>query len=135
MDFIENSAISCIYRMLEESKVEGQAQNKFTEDHLIDLANYLSFFGTFWGLIKRGVVQLETLDPVLAYRFLLATNNRFVQEMLLCCPGKEIAWKNIYCLHNAWRRYRIARGLCIWQEDYDLSRCEAYPGIASTGSG
>jgi len=130
-DFIENPTISRIYRLLEQSKVEKYEKNPFKESDIIDMANYLSFFEPFWALIERKVVKIGTLDPVLGYRFFLVVNNRFVQEMLLCKSGKCTAWKAIYLLHNAWKKYRTNKGQKIWNEKYDLSKTEPYKEIIS----
>jgi len=108
-------------------------ENPFSDDDLIDLANYLSYFGPFWGLIERGLVQIPMID-ILAYRFFLATNNRFVQEMLLCKPEKVKAWRVIYLLHKAWRAYRIQNGLPVWQEKSELSEAPSYSDVTSNGS-
>ncbi len=91
------------------------------------MANYLSFFGPFHDLIDRKIVHLEAIDPLLAYRFFLATNNRFMQEMLLCVEGKEVAWLAIYMLHKNWRSYRKKNEKEVWQEKkYDLSDRPAF---------
>jgi len=124
-DFITNSKICEIYKSLEESKDNKQEKNPFSEENIIDMANYLSFFGPFYGLTEKKLIKLETID-VLAYRFFLATNNRFMQEMLLCKEGKEIAWKNIYTLHKIWKEYRRNRKLDVWQEEFDLTKTPAY---------
>ena len=126
--FITNDHITRIYEMLEASKAEDQKDDPFSGSDIIDMANYLSFFGPFWGLIDRGVVKIEMID-ILAYRFFLGTNNRFMQEKLLCRLGKEMAWRNIYLLHKAWSAYRHDRGLPVWQEEFDLSKSPVYSDI------
>ncbi len=122
-NFITNENISRIYNLLEESKNDKQKDEnlfKFPDD-IIDMANYLSFFGPFWGLIERGVVHISTID-ILAYRFFLATNNRFMQDELLCRSEKVEAWRNIYLLHKVWQAYRYQNNLHVWQEKSDLSK-------------
>ena len=130
-DFINSSTISRIYQLLEASKVDKQKQNPFTDKDIIDMANYLSFFEPFYGLIQRHIVQLKTIDPILAYRFFLATNNKFFQEMLLCKSGKEVAWRDIYLLHQIWKKYRKERELDVWQEEYDLFKRDESQKIIS----
>ena len=131
--FITNEHISRIYEMLEASKECEQKNNPFSDSDLINMANYLSFFGPFWGLIDRGVVKISMID-ILAYRFFLGTNNRFMQEKLLCRPGKEKAWRNIYLLHKTWRAYRYRKKLPVWQEEFDLSKTSAYTEITNKNS-
>ena len=118
-DFITNESIFGIYRKLELSRQEGQKKNPFVEEDVIDLANYISYFEPFMGLLERRVVTIPMID-ILAYRFFLATNNRFVQELLLCNGEKTKAWYASIRLHRAWREYRLREGLPVWQEEYDL---------------
>ncbi|MEJ2635593.1 MAG: hypothetical protein P8184_09905 [Calditrichia bacterium] len=128
-NFITNEKIMAIYKRLEESKNENQQTNPFTQDDIVDLANYLSFFEPFYGLITQKVVDFSSVDQ-LAYRFFLATNNRFVQEMLLCREGKEIAWKDLYKLHYRWKQYRSHKNhFEVWQKEHDLSNCPKYQSI------
>jgi hypothetical protein len=124
MTHIDNETLANIYGRLEQSKVDEQKENPFSQDDKIEMANYLSFFEPFYELLKRNVVQIETID-ILAYRFFLATNNRFMQEMLICKAGKEEAWRNLYLLHKKWSEYRKRRGLPIWQEEHDLLKNDA----------
>lgn len=124
--FITNPDISRIYKILEESKLAKQKENPFKVDDIIDMANYLSFLGPFYDLIDRKIVHLEAIDPVLAYRFFLATNNRFMQEMLLCVEGKEVAWQAVYMLHKNWKSYRNKNKKEVWQKEYDLSKTPAF---------
>lgn len=124
-EFIKNQDIKRIYAMLEDSKNEGQQTNPFTIKDEMDMANYLCFFETFYPLVNRGVLCIRTID-ILAYRFFLAVNNRFMQEMLICKPGKETAWKDLYSLHYKWKKYRKNQ---VWQEEFDLSHNEKYREI------
>lgn len=105
-NFITNPNISKIYKKLEDSKSENQVNNPFEDEDIINMANYLSYFETFYPLITNKILKLRTIDPVLAYRFFLATNNKYMQEMLLCKKGKEPAWMNIYLLHRMWKEHR-----------------------------
>jgi hypothetical protein len=133
-DFITNSQIVRIYTLLEQSKEEGQKTNVFSEGDVIDMANYLCFFEPFKKLIDAGIIDIKTIDPIMAYRFFLATNNRFMQEMLLCKKGKEIAWAAIYGLHDEWGKYRRQKRLPVWQEESDLGNRQAATNLQRTFS-
>jgi len=122
-NFITNPNISKIYQKLEESKDDNQSENPFEKEDIIDMANYLSYFETFHSLITNKILKLNTIDPVLAYRFFLATNNKYMQEMLLCKKGKELAWLNIYLLHRIWKEHR---GGEVIQNEHELSITAAY---------
>lgn len=128
-NFISNTNLVNIYKKLEISKENGQKENPFTEDDIIDMANYLSFFEAFYELINRKVIKIPAVDH-LAYRFFIATNNKYMQKMLLCKKGKEIAWKDLYKLHALWKDYRIKHdSYTIWQAETDLSNYEKYNEI------
>ncbi len=127
--FMTNESISRIYKILEESKVEGQKENPFKRKDIIDMANYITYFDPFHSLIKRKIIKIECLDPVLAYRFFLATNNKFMQQMILCVEKKEIAWESIYKLHSFWTKYRENKKREIWQHEHALSKNKCYHKI------
>jgi len=129
--FITNESLMKIYKKLEESKAEGQKTDPFTDDEITLIANYLSFFEPFYGLLKQKVVKFSAIDQ-LAYRFFLATNNKFVQRVSLCRPGYESAWKDLYKLHHLWKKHRTEKNnLEIWQKEHDLSNCPKYEEIIS----
>ncbi|MBD3225114.1 MAG: hypothetical protein GF313_10325 [Caldithrix sp.] len=127
--FITNERLMDVYKQLETCKSNDQQTNPFTEEDVINVANYLSFFEPFYALVTQKVVNFSSIDQ-LAYRFFLAVNNRYVQEMLLCKEHKEIAWKDLYKLHHAWKQYRTRKNdFEIWQKEYDLSQCPRYKDI------
>ncbi|MDE5416818.1 hypothetical protein L3049_02275 [Labilibaculum sp. DW002] len=128
-DFMMNESMSRIYKLLEESKVEGQKENPFSQDDIIDMANYLTYFDPFYSLIERKIVKIESIDPVLAYRFYLAVNNKYMQQMLICSKDKEIAWESIYKLYSYWGKYRENLGREIWQSNHSLSKNDCYNKI------
>ena len=125
-EFITNESIVRIYKMLEESKADGQKENPFTKDDIIDMANYLTYFEPFYSLVRRKIVKIESIDPILSYRFFLAVNNKYMQEMLLCAENKEIAWEATYKLHNHWSKYREKLNREIWESEYCLSKGKYY---------
>jgi len=130
-EFMMNESMSRIYKILEESKVEGQNENPFDKDDIIDMANYITYFDPFYSLIKRKIVKIESVDPILAYRFFLAINNKYMQQMLLCADNKEIAWESIYKLHSYWSKYRVDLNREIWQSNYSLSENKCYNKIVA----
>lgn len=131
-NFITNPDLMKIYKKLEKSKSDDQSVNPFTEDDIIDMANYLAFFESFYNLIHQKVIRISAVDQ-LAYRFFLATNNKFMQEMLLCKEGKDIAWKDLYKLHELWKKYRIKNdGYTVWQQENELSNYVNYKSILAS---
>ncbi len=143
MHFISNEHIRSIYDKLERSKVKIEQFKKehkdhlscdeyeeeyLSDEHIIDMANYLSFFGPFWELIESGLIDISAID-ILSYRFFLATNNKFLQDNLLCKFEKQDVWRAIYLLHNEWRQYRKKKGLSVWEGLGDLSACSGFDEI------
>lgn len=130
-DFMANESASRIYKMLENSKNEGQQVNPFKQNDIIDMANYLTYFEPFYSLLSRKILKIESIDPVIAYRFFLATNNRFMQQMLLCVEHKESAFESIYRLHYNLVKYRKKEKKEIWQNDFTLSKNKCYKKIVA----
>lgn len=128
--FITNHKIVEVYQLLESSKEEGQKTDLFSDKNISEVANYISFFDPLDSLLERKIVNINTID-ILAYRFFLATNNKYIQESLLARQGKENAWISIYKLHKKWRDHRIENGLEYWQEEFDLSKVKVYDKLVS----
>lgn len=142
-DFITNQSINKIYKKLEESKIEiykklkkskdvKHLENPFKTNQITDIANYLSQFELLNHLLDAKVINIETIDAVLSYRFFLATNNIFVQEMLLCKEGKNDAWKQIFLLYKKWYKYRDDNNKDIILENFCLSEVSAYKNIVKS---
>lgn len=77
------------------------------------ISNYLTFFEVLNVLRKKGVLRLDTIDDLFAYRFFIAVRNR-------CVHRRKIAkgnFKNILELQNVWERYRRENGCAIYGED------------------
>jgi hypothetical protein len=126
--FIQDESMARIYKLLEESKAESQENEKFSDDDIIDMANYLTFFDPFYDLLKRGILKIETIN-LFAYRFFLAVHNEEMQRKLLCKKGKESAWLDIYKLYEKWKKYREKRDMVIYQRDFALDKCSIYQEV------
>lgn len=124
--FHSNQDIIHIYQKLELCKDLNQKTNPFTDDDIIKLSSYLSFFEPFNNLIERKIIAIKTLDKLFSYKFFLISNNKFVQEMVLCKSEKVIAWTEIFRLHSVWTFYKNKAKSPIYQESYDLSKCTFY---------
>ena len=68
------------------------------------VSNYLTFFETVYLLICNGVITLEMIDDLFAYRFFLAIHSEFVQQQKLATQPEN--FKNIFCLEYKWLKYR-----------------------------
>lgn len=123
-NFITNSSLNEIYDRLEKNKSERQINNPFKDEDIINMANYLTYFEPFYMLIQKKIMKIEKLDPLLSYRFFLATNNKYMQQMLLVKNAD--AFENIYLLYRLWLDYRIKKGNEIIQSEFCLSKYEEY---------
>lgn len=101
MQMIQDEDLNKIYERLEKSETGGK---EFNEKDKIALANYITFFDPFYTLISQGIMHIEVIDPILAYRFFLAVDNEEVQELLLNKNKK--AFQNIFKLKEEWMQYR-----------------------------
>ncbi len=78
------------------------------------VSNYLTFFETIYVLNKKGVLGIDVIDDLFAYRFFLAVHSKFFQqEKLLVQPENFI---NIFRLEKEWIEYRKRVG-----KDADLT--------------
>lgn len=68
------------------------------------ISNYLTFFETIYLLLHNGVITLEMIDDLFAYRFFLAIHSEFVQQQKLASQPEN--FKNIFCLEHKWLLYR-----------------------------
>lgn len=127
--FHNNSDIIDMYRKLELNKNVNQEINPFTDDEIIKLATYISFFEPFNNLIERKIIAIKSFDKLFSYKFFLAVNNKHVQEMILCKPEKIEAWTEIFRLHFIWKSYKIKSGLPLSLEINDLSKRNIYSEI------
>lgn len=82
------------------------------------ISNYLTFFETFYLLIKRNIIEIDMIDDLFGYRFFIAVHNPYVQKVkLLKSPCN---FKNIYRLEKLWQEYRLSKGLEIFGYDCRL---------------
>ena len=72
------------------------------------VSNYLTFFETVNLLIEDGVLTLEVIDNLFAYRFFLAVHSQFVQESKIIPQPENFV--NIFKLERKWLDYRIKIG-------------------------
>ena len=88
---------------------------------------YLQWVEAIASLVERGVLDLYTVDNILAYRFFLIVNNPDVQKKILI-PRQQF-YRGTYYLYDRWYKYEQSRNLAMPQEDTALRKIENYNEI------
>ena len=110
--FVENPEYSELYNALQDCvdgkcqyKADCEAQGKcLLSIRKGTVSNYLTFFETINLLLEDGVLTLEVIDNLFAYRFFLAVHSKFVQESKIIPQPENFV--NIFRLEYKWLRYR-----------------------------
>jgi len=89
-----------------------------------DIISYLEWCEIFASMVERDAVDLYTFDNIIAYRFFLITNNKYVQQDELV-PDK-IYYRGCYYLYDMWFKYEKKRGIEIPMEETALCFTEGY---------
>ncbi len=94
--FNNNEAIQRIYRKL-------QMNEPISDSDTPDIVAYLTYFETVWVLLKKNILDFDTLDNLFSYRFFLAVNNPDIQRISLIKYDSE--YINLYMLEKKWSEY------------------------------
>lgn len=122
-DYINNTEYQKLLDFLEKVNV-GE---KFSEEQFDLVSNYFDFFEPIYLLIKKKVIDIETIDDLFAYRFFSVVNNREVQNQVIC-PYITF-YKNIINLHYIWKEYRVKHHKNIPFSETDLQLIDGYGDI------
>ena len=111
--FVENADYASVYNALQDCR-DGVCPFKAECDEqkgacLLNIkkgtvSNYLTFFETINLLIEDGVLTLEVIDNLFAYRFFLAVHSKFIQESKIIPQPENFV--NIFKLERKWLDYR-----------------------------
>lgn len=77
------------------------------------IEKYLNFFERVKYILDTGVLDMETIDGLFAYRFFHLVHNPNVQTQVLFEPGMYPYYRAIFELHGSWLQYRQSRKLPI----------------------
>ncbi len=127
--FVENPEYTKLYNALQDC-VDGKCA--FKEDCISQnkcllsipkgtVSNYLTFFETVNLLIEDGVLNLEVIDNLFAYRFFLAIHSKFVQESKIIPQPENFI--NILRLERKWLDYRKSIGKIPKEGSVYATRC------------
>lgn len=131
--FIENTDMACVERYLEnyindvgQGRFELENKNRNDRQKLI---NYLVYLEGLSSCILGGVLDLESVDNLFAYRYFLAMNNPIVQKIELLPFGDY--YRGCFKLYDLWYKYRKLKWSTI--PDYgiplryfSLNKCTGY---------
>ena len=107
--FNDNGRIQEVYTKLKLYEGTKSDQYLIKEDDRAKLDEYLVFFETISVLNKRGVVSMDILDEMFGYRFFIAMNNSYVQEVEIFPTGLD-NYEALIELYKEWRKYRLKKG-------------------------
>ena len=86
-------------------------------DQVVELERYVDFFATLQILREKGLVSLDTIDKLFAYRFFIAVNNPHTVKVV---KPNEQYWENLYSLYRDWAMLRQATKRPMPNEQYAL---------------
>lgn len=113
------------YRKIVESNGNlDDLENIITEENQQTVINYLVYHEALAVFVKKGVLKIESIDDLFAYRFFLVMNNPEVQKVELCPEAQY--YHGCYWLHKKWTEYRRKKGLYILLEETSLEKTNEY---------
>ena len=127
--FIQDENMTEVESLLEDQAYYGRTDPIITSETRQLFVNYLVYLEGLAPLIMRGILTLEHIDDLMAYRFFLAVNNPEVQEKeLKKFPGD---YRGCFKLYRMWSKYRRDKGYEIHLEETALDKWEVFSKYAS----
>ena len=116
--FVENDGIKKIYselrgnmNTLDVNPFDAQAERRYIVD-------YLTYFETIYILYKKDVFSIAELDEMFAFRFFIAINDPYIQQIELKPNGPF--YEDLYILYKPWKEYRLKKGKSIVKAEHDF---------------
>lgn len=114
--FVENENFKRIYDILQDDLDNTDNPSVSTIDFNSDeesikkssISNYLTFFESIYLLQQKGVITIDIIDDLFAYRFFLAVHSQLFQEKKLLTQPENFL--NIFKLERLWLDYRVKIG-------------------------
>lgn len=114
--FIQDENMLEVERLLEDQAYYDLAVEEIlTKENRQKFINYLVYLESLAPLILNGVLTLEHIDNLMAYRFFLAVDNCEVQEKELKLFAEY--YRGCFKLYKIWKAYRKDKGLTTPFED------------------
>lgn len=123
--FIQDQSMCAVEQQLEQwMNKRTTDQDVINDDNRQSVINYLVYLEGLAPLVFRGVLTLEHIDDLMAYRFFLAVNNPVVQkDQLFEYPDY---YRGCFKLHKMWKEYRMRRGYSILLNESGLDKWKSY---------
>ena len=94
------------------------------------VVNYLVYHEALAALIKKGVLQIKTIDPLFNYRFFLIVNNPIVQSKELCAD--YLYYRGCFWLYKQWSNFHKDKNLPILLDKFALENTNEYKTVNKT---
>ena len=127
--FIQDPNMGEVEMLLEESAYYGRTEPIVTKDNRQKFINYLVYLEGLAPLVLNGVLSLDHIDDLMAYRFFLAINNSELQEKELKPFAAD--YRGCFKLYKEWSAYRKKEGYCIHLEESALDKWEHFAVYAT----
>lgn len=103
--FIQDPNMTNVERLLENQVYyDKEAKPIITDENRQMFINYLVYLEGLAPLVLKGVLSLDSIDNLMAYRFFLAVDNAELQEDQLI--KYRDYYRGCYILHKIWTDYR-----------------------------
>ena len=108
--FIQDANMVEVERLLEDQAYyDTEPREILNADNRQKYINYLVYLESLAPLVLNGVLSLEHIDNLMAYRFFLAVDNVELQEKEIL-PFAEY-YRGCFKLYRVWRAFRKERGI------------------------
>ncbi len=127
--FLRDPNLAAVESLLENQMFHGKTGSILDDANRQQFVNYLAYFDGVSQLVRSGVLRLDYIDDLMAYRFFLAVNNKEVQdEELLQFPGD---YRGCFKLYKIWAKYRKSEHKKIHFQENALDKWEHFEEYAN----
>lgn len=128
--FIENQEFVALENRLEEYRKAKENNEENVLEEIVNgenhqtIVNYLVYHEALAVFVKKGILTIDSIDDLFAYRFFLIMNNPEIQRKELCAEAQY--YHGCFWLHKKWSEYRKKKNLYILLEETSLEKTEIY---------
>ncbi len=136
--FIQDENMVKVEELLEnQAYYDTQPKEIVTPENRQKFINYLVYLESMAPLILSGVLDLQYIDNLMAYRFFLAIDNKELQDKEIL-PFAEY-YRGCFKLYRIWKQYRDEHGYSCPKDDCknqtamrSLSSCKEFEKICNS---
>lgn len=129
--FIQDPNMTEVEQTLEQYAFYNAEGDMITPENRQKFINYLVYLEGMAPLILNGVLSLESIDDLMAYRFFLALNSPQLQTDQLTNPEFAPYYRGCFKAYKMWYAYRTEHGYEIPLEETSLSNWKDFEKYAS----